>query len=92
MPYLSGRGSTTWAGPCSSAAPFSLWHRVHGQAVVEWGFPRWVPWWVAHHYGWQIWRYASAPSAKLQQLRSIASPPYFVWPRRCVSRALTDQH
>lgn len=46
---------TTEAWPCTSAAPFSMWHRTHGQAVHEWGFPPWVPWWVALRFGWQHW-------------------------------------
>lgn len=37
----------------TSAAPFSTWHRMHGQAVCEWGYPQWVPWWEAML--WQRW-------------------------------------
>ena len=39
--------------PCTSAAPFSRWHKVHGQAVHEWGSKPWVPWWEAMQ--WSTW-------------------------------------
>ena len=41
--------------PSSSAAPFSRWHRVHGQAVHVFKFPQWVPWWEAYDFGWVRW-------------------------------------
>lgn len=41
--------------PCTSAAPFSAWHKVHSQAVHEFKFPRFVPWWVAYRYAWVRW-------------------------------------
>lgn len=45
--------------PCTSAAPFSAWHRVNGQRVVEYGWPQYVPWWVAVEYEWQEWTWKS---------------------------------
>lgn len=39
----------------SSAAGFSDWHRMHGQAVHERGAAQWVPWWSGAAMAFSSW-------------------------------------